>query len=489
MSAAEARNKTLSYRDDVTGLRGVAVALVLAYHLDMAWPASGGFLGVDMFLVISGFVVTRRLLEDGERFSWVDFLGRRAQRIVPASRLMLLLCVGAAALLYGEHAREIRNVASGALWSALGAANFFHVYVRDGGYFGVDAKSDPLLHLWSLSVEEQFYAVWPLFLLAAFRFVPVEKRERAAVMTTAICVALGHYFVLQFPNAGYFMLMARFSEFLFGVCAIFLERRLVGQSRPVRELACLLGLILVTGSILLIEAGTLFPGLRALPVTLGTMLIIGAGEKTALAWVLECSAFQNLGLVSYSLYLWHWPIIAFHRHLEGSLTLWARANLLMWSLCAATCSYFLVEKRVGAWRVSPKGQLVRFWVIPTVLVIAMAGAMILWAQTPRVPELQTATPAAASPRSSFPVVREVKDCCERDGKCVYPSALKPGALKPPRVLLLGDSQVLAANRLLNALVENTTWSFSSNCCGGCLPARRVYHKLVPPAHCDACVAR
>ncbi|NGN43272.1 acyltransferase [Mesorhizobium sp. CGMCC 1.15528] len=299
------------YRADIDGLRAVAVLSVLFYHYGFS-ALSGGFTGVDVFFVISGFVITAALAKevDADRFSLVEFYNRRIRRIVPALLLVLLvsMVVGYFILVPGDY----EDLGRSSIYSAFGAANFYFLWHT--GYFDQAAEMQPLLHMWSLGVEEQFYLVWPLALAAMAYIFRKSKRAIAAFLGLLIAISLGLaiYTVEKNPSVAFYMLHTRAWELALGALLVFLPKQ---ENRLAAEASGLLGVGLIAYGMLALSENDPFPGLNALYPCVGAALIIWpkVGD-TFVARVLSLRPVVFIGLISYSLYLWHWPILVFFRN-------------------------------------------------------------------------------------------------------------------------------------------------------------------------------
>ena len=303
------------YRPDVDGLRALAVLAVVTYH---AFPSAlqGGFVGVDIFFVISGYLITGILWRelDAHRFSLLHFYQRRVLRIVPSLILVLAttLALGYGLLLAEELAQLGRHIAAGStfvsnwlLWS-------------ESHYFDTSAQTKPLLHLWSLAIEEQFYLVWPLLLLALARFA----RLKASTWVLVVAILLwlwGIALVAVSPSAAFYLPVTRFAELLIGAWLATQHRQGPDHwSSRQRNAWSVVGLLALVLALWAFRSHPSFPGAWvALPV-LGAYAIIRSGPD---AWVnrrlLSHRWMVGVGLISYPLYLWHWPLLVFPRILEG----------------------------------------------------------------------------------------------------------------------------------------------------------------------------
>lgn len=297
------------YRPDIDGLRAVAVVLTVLYHARLAFP--GGFVGVDVFFVISGYLITGLILREQEagNFSLAEFWSRRIRRIAPASLAMTLATLAAGAVVLFP--RSFDDLAESALWHQAILANLH--FWRTSDYFGGPSEFAPLLHTWSLAVEEQFYLVYPLLLLGLRRRSP---RSLAAVLgaVTLASFAASVWCVRAYPSAAFYFLGTRAWELLLGGLLCLLPTRPIAD-RLAREAAAAAGLAAIAWSAACFDRTTRFPGEAALVPCLAAAAFIHANScgptlaGRAIAW----RPIVAVGLISYSLYLWHWPILALAR--------------------------------------------------------------------------------------------------------------------------------------------------------------------------------
>jgi peptidoglycan/LPS O-acetylase OafA/YrhL len=321
----------IAYRREIDGLRALAVSAVVLYH---ARVGGAGFVGVDIFFVISGYLITALLLREHQatgRIDLFDFYGRRVRRIFPAATVVVLATLGAASLLLPRE--EFTRVSDSAAAAAAFVANFFFQGVT-GGYFDARSTEMPLLHLWSLSVEEQFYLAWPALLIALLR--------RGRVLPVLGAFALLSFIAAEIlmrvdPEAAFYQMPARFWELAAGG---------IVASLPVRAVPRWLasaGLLLAAGAC--VFAAPHFPGTGALTAVTGAAILIYAIHCGAQQRLLASAPVVGIGLVSYSLYLWHWPLLAFYRATsigEGSTSV--RLQLIAVALLLALASYRYVEQ-------------------------------------------------------------------------------------------------------------------------------------------------
>ncbi len=313
-SAQAAAPHPLPYRRDIDGLRALAVGVVLLFHAGVS-GLGGGFVGVDVFFVISGYVIGRGIVAevDAGRFRVAAFYERRIRRILPVLVAVLAGSAVAAALLLEPAAQA--DFARSAAATAGFASNL--LFWKSSGYFDVAAQTRPLLHTWSLAVEEQFYLFIPLLLPLVLR---VSRRFAGAALLVAGLASLAVSVALTAtaPSANFYLLPPRAWELLAGTLLVFVGPT---RSRPVREAMALLGLGLILGPVLAYDEAVAFPGLAALPPCLGAALLIQAGKPagdgtrpTRVGRLLGAEPCVALGLVSYALYMVHWPVIVFTRY-------------------------------------------------------------------------------------------------------------------------------------------------------------------------------
>ncbi|EJN13985.1 putative acyltransferase [Bradyrhizobium sp. YR681] len=333
----------LWYRPDIDGLRAVAVLSVVLFHYGA--PIRGGFTGVDVFFVISGFLITQTLAAEiaAGSFSIIGFYDRRIRRILPALLVMLAASLLAGALLLSPG--DYTTLGTTAAMATFGVSNFF--FYDHTGYFDRTSDLLPLLHTWSLAVEEQFYLVWPVLLygLSLCRSRGL-MAAALAVIVVAVCAGSIVYFRVD-PKGAFYLAPPRAWELAIGALLVFLPP----MRRAAGEIAAVAGLILIGIGFTISPAK--FPGEFALYPCIGAALIVWPRNgQTTSSEVL--GALAPIGLISYSLYLWHWPIWVLYRiYINGGLPGTTEAAILaIISVLIATLSYRYVEKpfRVRRWK-------------------------------------------------------------------------------------------------------------------------------------------
>ena len=343
------------FRSDIQGLRAVAIIAVVLFHA-FGDTVPGGFVGVDVFFVISGFLITGILMReiDEGRFSIAGFYARRIRRLFPALFAMLAATLAAGLVLMAPEPLEA--LSRSAAWTALFAANI-HEY-RTNGYFAAAAELRPLLHAWSLGVEEQFYIAFPIFLAVMQSWF--RRWLRLAVWAGALAsLAWSAHLVGTLPNGAFYLPHSRAFELAIGALLALGAVPRVADPR-VLELLSLAGLAMIVAAVTLISARTPYPGLAALLPCLGTAMVILAGEQrqTLVARLLAVAPMQFVGAISYSLYLWHWPVLVFARYVVlGELDGAAIAVSLATAFALAWLSYRYLEQPFLRSRLTPRALL------------------------------------------------------------------------------------------------------------------------------------
>lgn len=297
------------YRPDIDGLRGIAVLSVVLYHYNIPYIA-GGFVGVDVFFVISGFLITSILLEDikKQQFSLLNFYEKRIRRIFPALFALMIgtTIIGAIIYLPESYSKYSESL----LTSTLFMSNV--LFWLETGYFQSAAQTKPLMHTWSLSIEEQFYAVYPILLLwMTSKFKGAAFWVLAAITLCSFALSL---LQLSFDeSAAFYLIHTRFWELSLGGLIAFREAPQI-KMRIVQECAAFSGFAMIIFSVFFLNQYIGFPGVYALIPCVGAALVIYFGRNTVLQRVLSFKPLLGLGLISYSLYLWHWPLLTFYKY-------------------------------------------------------------------------------------------------------------------------------------------------------------------------------
>lgn len=297
----------MKYRAEIDGLRALAVIPVILFHAGLE-VFSGGFIGVDVFFVISGYLITTILIEDMEnkRFSIVGFYERRARRILPALFFVMLVCIPFSFLWMSSS--QMKDFFQSLVAVSLFVSNF--LFWKESGYFDTSSENKPLLHTWSLAVEEQYYLLFPVFLLFAWRFGK-NKVFLTIMVMAVVSLLLSEWGWRNKESANFYLAHTRAWELLVGSMAAFIVRNNGVKSNG---FLASLGLIAIIFSIFFYDESTPFPSVYALIPVVGVVLLVLYADKDTLpARLLSTRLFVSVGLISYSAYLWHQPLLAFAR--------------------------------------------------------------------------------------------------------------------------------------------------------------------------------
>jgi peptidoglycan/LPS O-acetylase OafA/YrhL len=431
MQPGRQRSSGLTYRPEIDGLRAISVVSVVLFHAEFA-GFGGGFVGVDVFFVISGFLITRILIEENlaGNFSPARFYERRARRILPALYVVVAACFAAA--LYLMLPSGLTEFSGSAIAALLFASNLY--FWRYNDYFGPSAAEEPLIHTWSLGVEEQYYLLFPVLILFLWR---LGIGRVAALIAAATLASLAFSEVLwrHFPEMNFYLLPSRAWQIGVGSLGAFLWHRTGGVPVPRRvgEAAAALGLALVAASVLLLDAGTPTPSLAgAGPVVGAVLVLLFATRGTMTGRLLALRPMVWIGLASYSAYLWHQPLFAFTRlATDEALSIGTSLALCMLTFLLAWATLVLVERPFRNRAFLTRRQVFVGAASGTLVLLAGAGTVLqsggLKATYP--PYLQDAVTMNGR-QQGFYVRRAYNDAAKHanfveDGK--------------PRLLVIGDS--------------------------------------------------
>jgi peptidoglycan/LPS O-acetylase OafA/YrhL len=429
-----------AYRPDIDGLRAIAVLSVLLFH---AFPTAlpGGFSGVDVFFIISGFLISSIVIKgmQQQRFSVADFYARRIRRIFPALSIVMGACIvfGWFALFPDEYKMLGKHLFGGAAF----VSNFF--LWNEVGYFDTASDTKPLLHLWSLAVEEQFYLIWPPALMLALRLS--WKPWRVALLLAALSFALNVAGIHHYASATFYSPASRIWELLLGAAwaGYTLERGAAvtaASAAPAwrANAQSLAGLALLVLGLVLLTPTRSFPGWWALLPTLGALLLIAAGPQAiANRLLLSNRVMVWIGLISYPLYLWHWPLLSFAHIIESGTPAPAiRGAALLLAVLLAWATYWLLERPI---RHAANRRAVIVLSAAMLAVAAVGGWLYLQAGLPQ----RAAVLESAQMQKELIVVEDVANaaaCKKRYGfDSLYQYCLLDDVQRDPTVLLIGDS--------------------------------------------------
>jgi peptidoglycan/LPS O-acetylase OafA/YrhL len=369
-------DKGPKHLEHIEALRGYAILWVLLFHF---WPSSfpGGFVGVDVFFVISGYLITRQIDTQivAGRFSLSDFLRKRIRRIVPA--MLFLVAVTVASAFWIMLPTDAGEVAKSGFYSLLSAANVYFWREAPSDYFAKSSAELPLLHLWSLGLEEQFYLVWPLVLLTLRKRLPTRMLVALSISLAIGSFVYGQLLLTTDVKFAYYMLPARAGELLVGAIGSWL---VVSEklSPRIRDVISLLSLSLLCASLFFLSDSSPFPGLAALIPTMPSLsFVLFGGQGTRVGAHIANQTSIWLGARSYSLYLWHWPLLAFWRYGHGEPSPPASLALLALTIAAAVASHRLIEEPLRRLDWSFPKVFVRLLCMPALLISGMCFAVIV----------------------------------------------------------------------------------------------------------------
>ena len=458
---------SLAYRRDIDGLRAIAVLAVVLFHFGVP-GVTGGFVGVDVFFVISGFLITSIIWREREagRFSFLDFWARRARRILPALIVMMLasLVVGWFLLApkdYEELGRSIHN-------QAIFISNLF--FMRQDGYFDTASDMKPMLHTWSLSVEEQFYIAFPLLLTLLSSWLKQWRGVLFVLLLVSFSASV--WAVSHAPEKAFFLLPMRAWELLAGAMLAVLPVRAQRVSPRLAQAVSLIGLGLILVAVLGYDADTAFPGAAALLPVLGVVGLIWAnGQHTTLVGrLLGSRVLVGIGLISYSWYLWHWPVLVFGKYASiFGLAAWELAALFFLSLLLGYGSWRFVEGPFRERRLLAGNRSVLVTGVIALLGLGLAGKGLVWSDG----FAERLSPQALQFAQAHTWSPKLMSCLGDDKKNNHrePCHFGPQA-SAARALVWGDSHASALIPALSDASSKYDLSITQAGYAGCLPFYR-----------------
>lgn len=432
------------HRPEIDGLRAVAVLPVILFHAGFS-AFAGGYVGVDVFFVISGYLITSIIIKErlAGRFSLAGFYERRARRILPALFFMMAVCVPLA--WWWMLPAELEDFGKSLAAVPLFVSNV--LFWRTSGYFGGAGEFKPLLHTWSLGIEEQYYVVFPLIVAILLRF-GLRRMVVGVALLAVMSLGLSIYLTDRLPLANFFLLPTRAWELLAGslLAAVGAAGLALPRSRWWREAAGLIGLTLIVVPIFAYDASTPFPGLAAVPVVVGTAMLLAFVDPTTLVGrVLTLRPMLWVGAISYSAYLWHQPMFAFARLImPQALPAWLYLVLAAAALALAYVSWRFVEAPFRDRRKFSRAAIFAMSIAGSLLFVAIGAVVALGHGSPeRIPTAYR--PLIAPAKTSF-------EGCPPVGGGVRVCALgTPGA--PPTIALVGDSHAYALASAFDAALR------------------------------------
>ncbi|MDN3694497.1 acyltransferase family protein [Chryseobacterium tructae] len=445
----------MQFRNDIQGIRGLAFLLVFIFHLHYHW-LPGGFIGVDIFFVISGFLMTSIIMGEKEKsdFSFYNFYLKRLKRIFPAYLFLLIIVASAGFFIYLD--RDFWGFQKSVAASFLFVSNV--LFARGDSYFGARLEDNPFLHTWSLAVEMQFYLVLPLILI----FI---KRKFLPAVIILLIVALTVYanismYISHDTSVRYFSLPARIPEFLIGSLYSLTLKNKINFSRANNNIIAALSLSILILSAILIDKNTPFPGVAALIPTLATANLLVTGSNFISDFFAK-KIPSYIGELSYSLYLWHWPFIAYIRYYNDEYTLTTNEIIFVcvFTLLLAWFSYRFIE---NYFRKKSNPVFLRYAVSGSVFLVLLTIFLPKVAEFYKIPDIYT------SP--SFGVGSHNQKKTEFFGD---------KSAKNPKILLIGDSHALTIKPFLHYIGEKNHFSFTTITTDGIMALDGIKRSEIP----------
>ncbi len=470
------------YRPDIDGLRAIAVILVVAYHAGVP-GFEFGFIGVDIFFVISGFLITSLLireLESSDSINLLSFYGRRVRRLMPAMAVVIIASLVLGYLFLTPIGQQ-QSLAESAIASIAFFANYYFI-ATTGGYFDGPTDQVPLLHMWSLSVEEQFYAIWPVLLIASVALARRHEKKVWVIIATLAALGIGASFFYgvwlasTHPNAAYFSVLSRGWQLLAGslLACLIGHGQLPRVPSPAMSLLAALGAMLLPIAAFVIEGSHAYPGWVGMLPVLSALAFIVAGFGSAgnfISRLLSTNTFVFVGKISYPWYLWHWPLLAMARayHL-GEDNLLRDVILAALSFVLAYLTYKLVEKPAVKFftkrSVSSK-QLVKLGALSSLLLALAAFGLMSHANQQKNSGFYRQLESAAE---DMPKLRE--NChlsTPYQGLPDESTCMNRPGMKSPDLLLWGDSHADHYSPMLDALSKDLQFTFLQRTYSTCPP--------------------
>lgn len=488
------QGKNLAYRPDIDGLRALAVLAVVVYHLNKKW-LPGGFVGVDIFFVISGFLITGILQKEMKSgtFSFYNFYMRRVRRILPAAFTTILVTLLAGILILLPN--DLVDLSRSSLAAAASVVNIYFWLFLDTSYFASSSETVPLLHMWSLGVEEQFYLIWPGLMYVVYRLWRTNGIAIVGLMLAVLSFLISELSLPQNLSFAYYMLPSRAGELLVGALLFLVlasRQNKIGNLRS--NALSFLGLLgLIASVILTSESDGKFPGVMSLLPSISTALLIAGGHgNSAISKLLSVKPLVAIGLVSFSLYLWHWPVMAYFRYIFGQ-----PSDVAQYLGCVALImvltliSYHCIEKPC---RHKHPGLNIKRLYLPVVTVSSLAVAVFMMLNSGYMSSYQKAEfqkeqdrlnklTASAFAYKNNCQYRYAKQLNFEDKRC-----LLGDSTKAPTFLMFGDSHSAHYTGYMSEIASLRAAPIFNASLSACIPLPQGAEKYVHPSLAKECVA-
>ncbi|MBA6352877.1 acyltransferase family protein [Colwellia sp. BRX9-1] len=464
-----------SYYSHIDSLRAIAVFTVILFHINHDY-LPGGFVGVDIFFVISGFLISSQLFKSvsNNTFSIKDFYARRIKRILPAAFSVIFITVLIAQFLFlPEDAKE---VADSGIWSAFSLSNVYFWKFQDTSYFAAGSYTTPLLHYWSLGVEEQFYIFWPIIVLVLLPRLNKFILIALLIITIITSATIAQFMLKEHHSFVYYMLPTRAGELLVGALLAGLLHFNIIKKPKYSSPLFIVAIIGIVASCLFITSDMIFPGWLYLVPTVFAALFIWSGfnQTSSIAEWLSASPVLWLGKVSYSAYLVHWPLLAFYRYGYGEPTPFTSILLFISILLLSWLNWKYVEERFRYVNFSFRQLTIQQFILPSLAIILISGFVIktngfgVRSDNYQIKFKELTNEAKATNQYNYICQYwRLEEKHFTDIDCVV------GDNKETDILLWGDSNAAHYIGLIGSIAKNKKWSF-----------RNISHASCPPIFND-----
>jgi len=482
----------IKYRSDIDGLRALAVLSVILFHINAHW-IPGGFLGVDIFFVISGYLITLILtkeVDETHKINISNFYKRRIKRIVPALLFVLIptFLIGFLFLVPSD----LLSLSKSMIWAFFSAANIYFFSSIDTGYFASGSQELPLLHLWSLGVEEQFYILWPFVVLILLRYVhSLKKRIVFSSILFIASLVWAQAIIVSDHSFAYYMLPTRAWELLAGAIVALLVHSGFKAKSLVNEVMAGIGILVIILSFIFVSESDAAPGIAAVPVIIGTALLILSGTmyQTFIGRMLSMKILVAMGLVSYAAYLWHWPVLAYLRYALIDIDVSIAIAVIIFTFTMATVSYFFIETPLRKNNLSTKKVFVWYFILPAIVITALSIVTIqaIQKRSPwifpwkEITKFQSKMHPADIYKYNCQYRIFKEEAIYNEERCAYPKGTKH-----TDAFLIGDSNAAHYLGMLRLFAKEYGFSLQNTTVSGCPLVIDNNFEWIGPTHKEGC---
>lgn len=473
MNYTKIKMRDPKFRTDIDGLRAIAVLAVIIFHINHDFlPA--GFIGVDMFFVISGYLISLHIFNemDNNCFSFKEFYRKRIKRILPAVTLVIGVTLILSQLFMTPN--DAQDVSTTAIFALFSSANIYFWKFSDNSYFSASSEEIPLLHLWSLGIEEQFYLFWPIVIFFLYKKMRPSWFITLLISTIFISTLLGELLYERSQPFVYYMLPARAGELLVGSVIAYLHRDRSNfiVTTFTSKIFTYTGVVILAISFSYINKDSPFPGVNALipSLSIGLIILGGFAYNGLIQQFLSIKPLQWVGSVSYSAYLWHWPILAFYRYAYGQPTLFSAFLIFIATFIVAWISYIWVENKFRYLNYNFNNVLIKLFLLPTLILLVFSIFTLNinnnFFKSNNYNESLKALDNKIIPPNKYPYVCQKWELTEKDvnnTNCII------GGGKTTKTLLWGDSNAAHYIGILGVFAQQLNSSFRNFSHASCPP--------------------